>query len=381
MGGGGRLNESQTGQGLVDEAEKAAICALLSVAGVGPVALELIRERCGSAKAAVALGAAELARLSGLRSEASEGLRAAPDLGKRGDWLVRKAAQEGIRVIVRGEPDYPRLLDAVQGAPALLYVRGDLRDDALRVAIIGSRAADAYGIGEAKRVAELSVQAGLTVVSGGAEGVDLAAHEHVLKMRGHTIAVVGSGLLNPYPIGHRGLYEAIGRTGALVSEFALDAGGQRQHYPQRNRTVAGLANAIVITRGKKGSGALSTCAAAVRFGRPVFATPGRVDEEEAYAPNSLLSSGEARALVSGTELLTHLGLSAPRSISRPIERPMPELGPTGRALWDALGPSPRHVDDLSAASGTSVSEALAELLTLEMAGLCAALPGKYFARR
>ena len=365
-----------------DEAERSALAALASVPGVGGKSLALLRQAYGSLAAAVARGSRELSTVAGLREDVVRGLQAAPELEKRGAWLLSKAREIGARVVVVGEPGYPEPLARTAAPPPLLYFFGEL-SEARKVAVVGSRESDGYGVDQARRLVARLCAAGVDVVSGGAVGVDQAAHEKALELGGRTVAVVGTGLLNPYPAEHRGLYERIARAGAVVSEFALDAGGQPGHFPRRNRTIAGLSDAVVITRGKAASGALSTCAAARKAGRPVFAVPGRADEPLAVAPNALLSSGEARALVTGEELLRALSLPVVEPAAEPVQSVVDLAGlPAGaQKLFQALGPSPRYVDELATEAGLSPSQALVDLLTLELAGLCATKPGKYFLRR
>jgi DNA processing protein len=222
---------------------------------------------------------------------------------------------------------------------------------------------------------------GVEIVSGGAEGIDTVAHRRALALGARTVAVVGTGLLSPFPASNRGLFEAIARGGAVVSEFALDAGGQKAHFPQRNRTMAGTSEAVLFTRGTTTSGAMSTVEAAEKLGRRVFAVPGQVGDPLAAGPNALLAAERARAVLDGGEVVRALGLvpSEPASPARPVA----DLSLTdgGRRVLEALGPAPRHVDEIAGAAGMATGQALAELLTLELAGLCASRPGKYFQRR
>ncbi len=366
----------------VDESERAALAALSGLAGVGGKSLDLLRQAYGSLAAAAAQGGRALASIEGLRADVVESLQAAPDLEKRGAWLLAKAREIGATVLTLTEPGYPPLLAEAPSPPPVLYVLGEL-DDARRVAVVGSRSSDDYGIDQARRLVARLCAGGVEVVSGGAFGVDQASHERALELGGRTVAVVGTGLLKPYPADHAALYRRIAKSGAVVSEFALDGGGQPGHFPRRNRTIAGLSDAVVITRGRATSGALSTCAAAKRAGREVFAVPGRADEPLAAAPNALLSSGEAKALVTGAEVFRALNLAVAEPAAEP-EKAVVDLSrfsPGAQKLLAALGPSPRHVDDLAHEAGLDSAQALVELLSLELSGLCATRPGKYFLRR
>lgn len=363
---------------LVDDAERAATCALSGLAGVGPQTLELLRARYGSLASAAARGGRELSSVPGLRSDGVTALAEAPDLEQRGAWLLSESRKLGARVILAGEEGYPALLAQAQAAPPVLYVLGTLSEQR-RAAVVGARRSDGYGLERAIAATELLCRAGFEVVSGGAEGVDKVAHEQALKLGARTVAVVGTGLQSLYPATHRGLYERIAARGAVVSEFAIDAGGNRAHFPRRNRTIAGLSEAVVFARGTGESGAISTCRAAERLGRPVFAVPGNVGDPLAEGTNMLLADGSARAFVTGTELLTALGVAR---VAAPEPKPAAAAVPERwKSLYEALGPAPRHVDELADAAGLGLPEALAGLLELELGGLCAAQPGKYFLRR
>lgn len=363
-----------------DEAERAAACALSGLAGVGNQTLDLLRGAFGSLSRAVAAGGKALSEVEGLRADGAASLAAAGDLEKRGRWLIERAGQIGARVLLLGDPDYPTLLAQAAAPPPVLYVLGTLTGERL-VSVVGARRVDDYGRDRTVAVVEHLAGAGIDVVSGGAEGVDGAAHRRALELGARTVAVLGTGLLNLYPATHRELFERIPSRGALVSEFALDGGGQRTHFPQRNRTLAGLSEAVVLTRGAANSGAISTAQAALRLGRPVFAVPGRVDEELAAAPNRLLAEGSARVTLDGREVLRALGLNTSGRAASPVRQLPADLSDKAKALCNALGPAPRHVDELAAECGLSTGETLAELLKLELSGLCTARPGKYFLRR
>ncbi len=369
-----------------DEAERAAACALAGLGGIGGQSIAILRSAYGSLAKAAARGGKALAETPGLRSDGADALRAAPDLESRGQWLLAKARQTGARVLLLGDPDYPSLLAAAAGAPPVLYAMGTL-GETRRVAIVGSRHGDVYGDQRTAAAVDQLCGAGVEVVSGGAEGVDTIAHGRALELGGKTIAVLGSGFLSPYPKENRGLFDRIAKEGVLLSEFALDAGGQRTHFPQRNRTIAGLSEAVILTRGRSNSGALTTCQTAVKLNRPVFAVPGRVDEPLAAAPNALLAAGTARALVTGAEVLLALGMAANappavRPVMAAAEGPrLDDLPAEVRQVFATLGPAPRHIDDIAQEAGLATAATLAALLRLELSGLCATRPGKYFLRR
>lgn len=365
--------------------ERAAACALAGLAGIGTQSFAVIRAAFGSLSAAVRQGGKAIATTPGLRADGVESLQSAPDLVRRGEWLLEKALKLGARVIVREDPEYPELLQQIPGGPPVLYVIGAW-PTARRVAVVGTREPDEYGNERTRAIVDQLCSAGVAVVSGGARGVDTVAHERTLDRGGRTVAVIGSGLLKLYPAENKQLFERIMREGTFVTEFALDSPGITTHYPQRNRTMAGLSEAVVITRGAAGSGAITTCQSAAKFGRPVFAVPGQVGERLAAAPNTLLSGGVARALITGTEVLDALGLKSnlsPEAASLPPPRTVStdHLPKTAQQVFQTLGPAPRHIDEIALAAGLATAETLTALLRLELDGLCVTRPGKYFLRR
>src|SRR5881628_3538011 len=195
-----------------------------------------------------------------------------------------------------GDPRYPALLGAIP-LPPRLFVRGSIGDeDALAIAIVGSRHATPYGIGVAEQLASELAARGVTIVSGLARGIDTAAHRGALAAGGRTLAVLGCGLDVVYPLENRALARAIEAQGALVSQFAPGMPALPGHFPARNRTLAGLALGVVVVEAADRSGALITAGFAGDLGREVFAVPGRI--------TSPTSAGAHRLIQDGAKLVT-----------------------------------------------------------------------------
>jgi DNA processing protein len=290
------------------------------------------------------------------------------------------------RTLLRGEVGYPTALARINGAPERLRVRGDLCEGgARRIAIVGTRAPDTYGLDVATRIATDLARAGVSIVSGGAEGIDAAAHRAALSAGGHTVAVFGCGLDVTYPAAHRELFgQIVDSKGALVSEY--EDGERPTHYtfPRRNRIVSGLSEAVLVVRAGERSGALLTADWAFKQGVPVFAVPGNVGDSLSAGPIHLLRRG-ARVAACADDILRPMGLQLSlESIPVAPERPalvvdLPE-GPAA-AVLEVLGRTPRHADEVARAAGLESGSALAALLDLELQGLCEQRPGQYFVRR
>lgn len=257
---------------------------------------------------------------------------------------------------------YPERLSHIADPPALLGVVGDPRVLGLpMVAIVGARAASAYGLSVARSLAAGLVTAGVVVVSGLARGVDAAAHEGALEAGGLTVAVQACGLDRIYPVGHRSLARRIAERGAVLSEMPPGTPPRGPYFPLRNRIISGLCSAVVVVEARLRSGSLVTARHALAQGVEVLAVPGPVDVATSEGPNALLRDGAAPVLDAG-DVLAVFGLS-------PAERPAPAALPGGQQqLIEALQHDPATADQLARRLNRSVAELALDLVELELAG-------------
>jgi DNA processing protein len=276
------------------------------------------------------------------------------------------------RVVSLEDEDYPENLRHTSDPPVALFVWGELLErDSLAVAVVGTRQATAYGRSVARKVARDLAQAGLTIVSGGAYGVDSEAHRGALEVGGRTIAVMGSGLDCLYPAAHRGLYEQIAQSGAVVSQFALGCQADRWRFPVRNFTIAGLSRAVVVVEAPVGSGALLTAKSAVEEGRHVFVVPAPIDSETHYGGFELINEG-ATLLYRVEQVLEVLGVE----VGVP-KQAVGDLSATQELILGRLSREPEVVDSLSDSLGLPPALVLAELTALEIRGLVMKAAGGY----
>jgi DNA processing protein len=284
---------------------------------------------------------------------------------------------ESVRTIRPGDGQYPDRLARIAERPEWLRVRGAL-GAGRRVAIVGSRGPDEYGESMARELGAGLARAGVSVVSGGAAGIDAAAHAGALEAGGHTVAVLGTGVDVPYPASNRALFERLlASGGALVSEQEDGTPAYPGNFPRRNRIVSGLAEAVVVVQARARSGALITADWARSQGVPVLAVPGDVRDALSEGPLALLRGG-AGVAAGARDVLAAIGL-APGAPGPQL--PLPALGARETALLAALGRRPRHADEVARAAGLGMGAALAGLLELELEGLCEQRPGHYFLRR
>lgn len=290
---------------------------------------------------------------------------------------LRAADKCGASVLTNLDPRYPPRLRELCDPPFVLYCLGDpLVANARAVAIVGSRAATTYGRTVAATFARDASIYGATVVSGLARGVDAAAHSAAVENRGKTVAVIGSGLSALYPPYHSLLAdEIVAGGGAIFSEFPPEMIARPHHFPMRNRIVAALADATVVTEAAHRSGALITARLADEYGRRVFAVPGDIDRPTSAGTNALIKDGVTVA-TSMADIAEILGwtptFAAPKGdgASNPHE---------SDPLLALLSGAALDIDELSLRSGLPASEVAAQLTMLELRGAVERLGGGTFA--
>jgi DNA processing protein len=256
----------------------------------------------------------------------------------------------------------------------LLYVQG--RAEALAgeaIAIVGSRNPTAQGADNAREFACHFSDAGLTVVSGLALGIDGAAHRGALAGATPTVAVVGTGLDRTYPVRHRELGSRIAEQGAVLSEFPPGTPPLAENFPQRNRIIAGLARGTLVVEAALPSGSLITARLAIEAGREVFAIPGSIHSPQSRGCHWLIKQG-AKLVESAADVLEELKMPAAPAGQDPVPA-------AADPLLVALGHDPVTLDALSARTGEPLPTLAARLLELELEGRVARLPGGLYQRR
>lgn len=360
-------------------------------AGLGPTLIQRCITCLGSIQAVLDAQVGQLALVRGIGHKRAQSIRRSMDaLGDGKAVAIEKqmVGAYGATVLTIDDAHYPRLLRHIPDPPPLLYVRGRLQeDDALALAVVGTRRCTAYGREQADRLSALCAQAGLCVVSGGARGVDAAAHRAALRVGGRTVAVLGSGLSKPYPPEHDSLFNEIAAggseaaRGAVVSELPMSAPPLAEHFPRRNRIVSGLSLGVLVIEAPVGSGAMITARlAAEEHGRDVMAVPGRVDSRSSAGCHKMIRQGWATLVTSVADCLDALGeagsllkvgLSEPADRSRQPRDPVLSvagLTDSQRRVFEALS-HPHTIDQLSSRTGLAVSAIQADITVLEIRGL------------
>jgi DNA processing protein len=287
------------------------------------------------------------------------------------------------RLVAVGDPEYPPELLDLFDPPAGLFVRGrPLEELVPRVAMVGARNCSPVGREVAGALASGLARAGVCLVSGGARGIDAAAHQGALRAEGRTISVLGCGIDIVYPGENRDLLQDVVAAGAVVSEYPPGTPAEPFRFPARNRIVAALSRAVVVVEGATGSGSRITAEHALDLGREVFAVPGSVASPLAAIPLDLIRDGAT--LVRGPDdLLSDLGLS-PLPSNRMLEEDLDPGGVVGdrslqqaeRMVWAALT-APSAPDALARAAGLSLPEVVSALVGLEIRGQVRQVGGRY----
>jgi DNA processing protein len=270
-----------------------------------------------------------------------------------------------IQCWARGSAAYPRELLDLQIPPSELYAIGD--GSVLtgpRVSIVGTRDSTAYGERITRTLTRTLVRSGVTVISGMARGIDGAAHRTALEGGGKTVAVLGTGIDVPYPVGHRQLHRAIAEHGLVVSENPPGMRAHKGAFPKRNRIIAALAPVTIVIEAGFRSGALNTASQALELGRIVAAVPGPIDSDQSRGSNQLLRDG-AVLIAAADDALTLLGLSP----AKDADQAAPVLPESEQKVWDALAGGLTEMDSLPASTTLSMAECLAAVTSLEILGL------------
>ncbi|VTU38899.1 DNA protecting protein DprA [Variovorax sp. PBL-H6] len=303
------------------------------------------------------------------------------------EWLGSNGPQGAThRVIALGDPAYPASLLEMADPPLVLYLIGpaplELAQLVRSIAMVGSRNPTAQGTSNARAFARAFGDAGISVVSGLALGIDGAAHEGALDaatdaLRPATVAVVGTGLDRVYPARHHALAQRIAERGLIVSEFPLGTPPLNQNFPRRNRIIAGLSRGTLVVEAALQSGSLITARLASEQGKEVFAIPGSIHSPQSRGCHALIRQG-AKLVETVGDVLEELRFDAAPSPAMP-PREEESACPDG-GLLQAMGYDPASLDALCARTGHTVAALQAQLLELELAGHVARMPGGLFQR-
>ncbi len=365
--------------------EQEALIALNMIEGVGPIRVRQLVDFFGDASSILKAGENRLARVNGIGADMARSIAAweqSVDLAGE----LRRVHQSGCHVLTQLDETYPKWLREIYDPPIVLYVRGQLTaEDSNCVALVGSRMTTHYGTETARKFAYQLGIAGVTVVSGGARGIDTAAHQGVLSAKGRTIAVLGSGINLIVPPENGALFERVAENGAVITQFPFNRKADRQSFPIRNRIVAGMSMGTVVIEAALRSGALITANFAVEYGRQVFAVPGRIDSPRSKGCHDLIKNGaklceSAEDILSDFEWLFPPGNRRETDAAARLGPPAMTLSGNEETVYRALGMEELGIDAIIQTSGLPTPVVSVALLGLEMKKLVRQLPGKIFVK-
>lgn len=355
--------------------------ALTQAAGIGPVTARNLIGYCGSAEAVFKVKPKELLRIPGI-GPATVAALCEPELHRLAEREMNFLLKNDIVGLPFTHAQYPQRLSEYDDSPIVVYFKGSdptLLSAARILSVVGTRQPTEYGKTLCGEIIEGLKDAGVVVVSGLAFGIDAAAHRHSIAADIPTVGIVAHGLSHLYPAEHRQLAARMCEHGGLLSEHLHLVKAEREHFPMRNRLIAGICDALlVIESGEKG-GSMITAQLANGYNREVFALPGRARDPKSAGCNLLIRDNLARLVSSAADVIEAMNWDAePRRASIQLSL-FDDLDDTERALLRLIAQRPEiHIDALAAAVGTDSGSLAALLLSLEFKGYIRPLPGKRY---
>ncbi len=292
------------------------------------------------------------------------------DISKELDYIEKN----NVEVISFFDEGYPESLKQIPYPPVTLYVKGKLKEMNLPIAIVGTRYPSGYGEKVVKYLTENLVEAGFSIISGLALGIDAMAHAWTLNRGGYTVAVLGCGIDVVYPQKNKNLFKRIEKEGCIISEFPVSTPPNRYNFPARNRIIAGLSKGTIVIEADIKSGSLITARLTAEQGKPVFSVPGEIFSKRSRGTNKLISEG-AIPVIDVNTILSHFYLELKTDLDRLMEENV-ELTEKEKLILDALE-GEMNEDELSSSTGLNIDEVSEILFDLELKGLIKRTPIGY----
>jgi DNA processing protein len=350
--------------------------ALNMIPGVGPVSFRKLLARFHDPERIFAASVHELASVEGIAQKTVQAIKEF-SASKMSAEELTKVSDLGADIVTLRDARYPKNLLEIYDPPPVLYVRGGLdAADTLQIAVVGSRRGSSYGRAVTKRISRELGEAGVTVVSGLARGIDTCAHLGALEARAKTIAVLGCGVDTVYPPENKKLFFDIIKSGAIISEFPLGTSPDGKNFPRRNRIISGLSLGVVVVEATADSGSLITATHALEQGREVFAVPGNVGMATSRGTNRLIKQG-ARLIEEAQDILTEV---LPQYSGAAEKESLPPLTSAEGGVLQHLSHTPLHIDEICRLARMEIQRVSTILLELELKGVISQMSGKLFIR-
>ncbi|MDI6727433.1 MAG: DNA-processing protein DprA [Thermodesulfovibrionales bacterium] len=360
--------------------------ALTLIKDIGPVTAKRLLSAFRTPKRVFEASPNELKDVEGINGSKINGI------SEFNSWdKVEKEINEinghNVRIIRYTDEEYPESLRHIDDSPVILYVRGSfIKKDKYAVAIVGSRNMTPYGKKVTETIASELALCGITIVSGMARGIDATSHKSALKANGRSIAVLGSGLDNPYPPENKGLFNELSEKGCVISEFPMGTPPNKENFPQRNRLISGLSLGVLVVEAAARSGSLITAGCALDQGKDVFAVPGSITSANSEGTHELIKKG-AKLVQKAEDILEDIAphLKGLRGSANGLSEENLSVNLNGleindeeKAICNLLGSEPKHIDIISREAEMHAGRALGILLGLEIKGIVKQSEGKRF---
>lgn len=359
--------------------ERLSLLALHFVPGIGDRLFKQLISYCGSATQVFLKPKGKLMKIPGIGPVVADAIHRKETFGDA-EKEILKALKEQVEIIFYLDPVYPFRLKAIDDAPAMLYVKGNLNLNANKVvAIVGTRKATDYGKEFVEKISDELLPHKPLIVSGLAYGIDIHAHKHALKIGLNTVGVLGSGIDVIYPAIHKETAKKMLSGGGLISENPMGTQPDAHNFPARNRIIAGLCDALIVVEAAESGGALITAEIANTYNKDVFALPGNLSNEFSKGCNKLIRTNKAHLLSSIKDLEYIMNWSVSDEEGKKSKKiALLDLSEEEQLIVEALDGKALAIDDLTIKTALSPGALASHLLTLELKNVLKVLPGKMF---
>lgn len=363
------------------DSERLCFLALHFVPGIGDILFKQLISHCGSAQEVFRQSRSKLLRIPGIGEATAESIRNGKPL-HLAEHEFRKAEKAAVQVLFYTDQAYPHRLKTIEDAPVVLYVKGNTNFNALRtVGIVGTRNATSYGKACVEELINGLVPHQAVVISGLAYGIDIHAHKEALKAGLRTVGVLGSGIDVIYPSAHDETAQRMVNQGALVTENPFGTKPDAHNFPQRNRIIAGLCDALVVVEARDKGGALITAELSNSYNRDVFAIPGNIHSPCSVGCNRLIRNNKANLLTSIKDLEYIMNWSQEQlNAAAQLSLDLGDLAGEELRVLNIMRDKKRSLsmDELGYITSLAPGTLSSLLLSLEFKNRIRALPGKMY---
>lgn len=366
---------------MIDQ-NRLAVVALHFIPGIGDYTIRQLISYCGSAEKVFSTPKGKLLKIPGVGPSIADTLIHQKPFERAEKELLR-AEKEATEILFYTDKKYPSRLKQLPDAPSMLYCRGNIDLETTKtVGIVGTRQATTYGKDQVEKLVESLVPHMPLIISGLAYGIDIHAHKQALKYNLPTVGIMGSGVDVIYPAAHKEVARKMQENGGLLTEHPFGTKPDAHNFPQRNRIIAGLSDALIVVEAAEKGGALITAEIANSYNKDVFAYPGSVGVTYSAGCNNLIKTNRAHLLTSIKDLEYIMNWTAHKVASRKKAHPfqLENYSQEEKIILTLLqDKSPAMIDELSWKSHLPISQLASVLLGLEFAGVVKSLPGKMYA--